>query len=321
MKNITFILALFLLLCGCSKEKTNGIEARTVTNTDFADPLLYIYMQNKYDTNKDYIFQPEEVMAVTSVDLSKKNNFASLKGLELFVNVEVLNLAGQRPTDKNLKLTNPKLWSLNCSDMALRSLDVTGLSELTELDCSENYYLEELDLSKNAKLKELNCESIKTMSTLDLSNNPELEKMSCKSNSIREIDLTNCKKVTSINCSSSNLSSIDLNDCIILEYLNIFSSRIKTLNIEKCTALKYLDVRVMDFNLLNISNNSLLEEIYLYIDKDTPLDITNNHNIKTITLDDYRVSENTYIIYIKKEQIKPQIIKNRDYISYEFQYK
>lgn len=323
MKNITFIFALFLLLSGCSKETPNNSNgARTVTNTDFADPLLYIYMQNKYDTNKDYIFQPEEVMAIQSIDLSKQNNFESLKGLELFTNLEVLNLSGQKPMDKNLKLANPKLWSLNCSDMNLSSLDVTLMMELTELDCSKNYYLNGLDLSKNTKLKDLNCDKVTysggVFKQLDLSNNTELEKMNCRNNIIQEINLSNCKKLKYLDCYETSLKSVNLNSCTALEYLDLSATLINTLDISNCAVLKYLNIGDSDLELLSIQNNILLEEL-VCTSKSALLDITNNRNIKKITLILYY--KDPFIIYIKEEQIKPQIIKQNDYISYEFQYK
>lgn len=326
MKNITFIFALFLLLSGCSKETPNNSNgARTVTNTDFADPLLYIYMQNKYDTNKDYIFQPEEVMAIQSIDLSKQNNFESLKGLELFVNLEVLNLSGQKPQDRNLKLTNPKLWSLNCSDMNLLSIDVTALTELTEFNCSENILLNELNLSKNIKLKELNCDKVTysggVFKQLDLSNNRELETVICRHTSIENINFSNCKKLKYLDCSETSLKSIDLNDCTSLEYLKS-SSFITILDIGNCPELKYLNIMYCDIKTLNIENNLLLEELIFNVAYMSSLDISKNQSLSKITMVNAGGnSKNPFIIlYIKEGQTKPLITKPAD-VSYEYQNK
>lgn len=324
MKKTYIIFAILLLACGCSKgEKKESIPSASLS--DFVDPLFFGYMQTQYDTNDDFIFQSEEIAAVTDMDLSKQTYIFNLKGLEKFVALGNLNISGLNLQDKKLKITNPKLTQLVCSNMNIIELDIQNLTELEVLDCSKNPYMGSLDLSHNKKLRELNCENISSFGSstqLDLSNNVNIEKVNCGNNyNINEINLTNCNKLRYLDCNMSRLKSIDLRDCVELEYLNVGSNRLTVLNIETCSLLRYLDIGISDLSTLDISRNILIEELLLDINLFTLLDITNNPNIKKITLGVFKKPQDVFVIYINEGQTKPQIISLSSRFSYEFQYK
>lgn len=333
MKKAYLILTILLLACGCSKEeKKESIPSASLS--DFVDPLFFGYMQTQYDTNDDFIFQSEEIAAVTDLDLSKQTYIFNLKGLEKFVALENLNISGLNLQDRNLKITNPKLMQFVCSNMNIIELDIQNLTELEVLDCSKNPYMGSLDLSHNKKLRELNCESTAgfgSRTQLDLSNNVNIEKVNCYSHNMDEINLTNCNKLRYLDCNMNRLKSIDFSDCVELEYLNVGINRLTVLNIETCSLLRYLDIGLNNLETLDISNNIYLEELIFCpvpiegTERINALDITNNVNLKKITIEMYSGIEGSIVFYIKQSQTKPSVTLTLDssqgVISYEFQYK
>lgn len=326
MKKTYIIFAILLLACGCSKEeKKESIPSASLS--DFVDPLFFGYMQTQYDTNDDFIFQSEEIAAVTDLDLSKQTYIFNLKGLEKFVELRSLDISGLSLQDKNLKITNPKLMQFVCSNMDLRELNIESLTELEILDCSKNTYMNTLDLSHNKKLRELNCDGVSggSFEDLDLSNNNDIEKISCQSNNMNTIDLTNCNKLKHLACNLAGIKSINLSDCVDLEYLDLSSNDLLSIDVGKCNLLKYLNVRYNGLTSLGISNNTYLEEITFSVVSFTStinsLDIVKNLNLKTITIDAVSESKSPLIIYTKQDRTKPQIISLSTEVSYEFQYK
>ena len=222
---------------------------------------------------------------------------------------------------KNLKTVtlsnNPKLSRLNLSPKTITKLalnnnalttdEITGLSELKELQYLNlnNNSLTSLNISALTNLQTLyvdnqkDSNNNKTLKTAILPNSNSLITLSVKNNALSELDLskyTNLKNLYTRsstiqkldlrynrNLETMDISSQELNDLILRNVKSITSEKLKSI-IEGAPNLQVLTLQNND-NLIDISiSNSNLQKIYFEDQK----------NLKTVTLSNnpklYRVS-------------------------------
>lgn len=107
----------------------------------------------------------------------------------------------------SLNLDLPLLEELDCSDGALKELDLSHFPALKRLYCGLNK-LSDIDLKKCSNLVELNCSS-NQLTELNLEDCHELKSLNCKYNELVELDVSNNTKLKSLNCDSNyNLKTI-----------------------------------------------------------------------------------------------------------------
>ena len=82
----------------------------------------------------------------------------------------------------------------------LSRIDVSELTSLTKLFCTDNKQLIELDLSNNTALTELYCVR-NQLSELDLSNCPALTSLQCEFNFITVLDVSHNPLLSYLRCS------------------------------------------------------------------------------------------------------------------------
>lgn len=202
---------------------TSVAEGVAIDEEHFPDENFRSYVAANYD-NGDGILTDTEREMVTSISI-QTDNIVSVKGIELFPNLNYLSLrgSGRQNGVSNGKLAsldisgNPKLESLYCYYNKIKALDLSKNPELVYLSCYYNE-LTELNVSKNAKLRELNCHD-NSIAALDLSNNPLLETLYCAYNQIVSINVSNCPALTSLSCSSNQLTELDLSGNTKLTYV------------------------------------------------------------------------------------------------------
>lgn len=119
---------------GSSKKAVPVVQALKVKEANISDPAFKAYLVDEYDVNSDGIFSETEALSITRLEIS---------GLGI---KELTALSG----------LFPDLEYLDCSDNALTTLDLKGLSRLSYLDCSGNE-LTSLDLSSQSALVYLDC--------------------------------------------------------------------------------------------------------------------------------------------------------------------
>lgn len=127
-------------------------------------------LKEEFDKNGDNVLSKDERNAVTALDVQKQR-VASLKGIEYFPHLKVLNAQLCRLTELDLSkntelevafLSNNQLSSLTLPEgenhtlkvldvmsNQLSTLDVSGMKALSFLHVNDNF-LTELDLSGNA---------------------------------------------------------------------------------------------------------------------------------------------------------------------------
>ena len=91
---------------------------------------------------------------------------------------------------------------------ALTDLDISGLVNLTVLDC-RNLELGTLDVSVYPELYMLACYNC-GLTELDLSRNPKLEVLYCSDNALTELDLSRNPKLVTLECSENQLSELEV---------------------------------------------------------------------------------------------------------------
>lgn len=207
------------------------------------------------DVNEDGFVSYEEAQNFTGdLDLSNQN-ITEITGLEAFSNVANINLSGNNITDisdflaadtviisskstniqKSVATTISKLSSLNVSDNLIESIDVSGITTITNLNVSNNKltYLNvnnnanEMIISLDASLNEdLSCIQV---DDADVSNNNEnwikdsiaSYSASCKNTSLSIEDISENKFIISPNPVTDSFN-IFLSSNVVLEKVIIF---------------------------------------------------------------------------------------------------
>ena len=90
----------------------------------------------------------------------------------------------------------------------ITSLDVSGCTALTELDCGRNP-LTDLDVSGCTALTELDCYN-NQLTSLDVSGCTALTYLRCQYNELWSLDVSGCTALTTLVCSGNPLGMLDL---------------------------------------------------------------------------------------------------------------
>ena len=182
---------------------------------------------------------------------------------------------------------------------SLRYLDVS-FNYLTELDVSQNIYLEELylfgeewflwspninyqdiveiDLSRNTSLIKLRVGGNEIVN-LNLSNCPSLEELNCYGNQISELDLSNNTNMKILSCSENQLTSLDLSQQTALERLDFRYNQLTSIDLSHNSILKKLLCDDNQLTSLDLSHNTILEDLWCPYNQLTFLDVSQNTHL------------------------------------------
>ncbi len=156
--------------------KGEGVSGLTINETSFPDEVFRNYVSDNFDIDKDGVLSDEEANSVKEIYVDDNKSIRSLKGIEHFKNLEVLD----------------------CSSTGVTSLDVSKNTALKDLNVSNNKELTSLDLSNNTALKELDCSNT-GLTRLDVSNNKELTSLNCSNTEIESLNIGDNPNLPSIN--------------------------------------------------------------------------------------------------------------------------
>lgn len=157
----------------------------------------------------------------------------------------------ERLADMDLSKFRSTLTFLNVGGTAFKELDLTGMTQLEDLDieecgmsassltglsnCTNLKYLridyndfDVLDVSTLPNLEMLRCD-FNRLTSMDLSNNPRLMEVSFQGNELSEITLTNLSQCWYLNISQNALSKVDLTPCLALEQFFCNGNKLKEL--------------------------------------------------------------------------------------------
>jgi Leucine-rich repeat (LRR) protein len=123
----------------------------SVDVTHFPDTNFREYITQNVDTNLTQWLTPEEIAAVTVIDVQNLG-IASMVGIEYFPALESLTTLGNPIRSLDLS-GNPNLRQLHCSSCELSELDLSHTPDLYRLSCLGNS-ITSLDLTHTPRLVE-----------------------------------------------------------------------------------------------------------------------------------------------------------------------
>jgi len=224
----------------------------------------------------------------------------------------------------SLDLTdNVELTTLKCNNNGLLSLNTTGLTALTYLDCSENRRgfnenggwlligfpfldftsntalttlicndngLESLNVWANTALTTLNCR-YNSLTSLNVSANTALTTLAFSHTGLTSIDLSANIALTHLECYNTGLTSLDVSANIALADLEcsfdfftaISQCQLTSLNVTGCTALTNLDCFYNNLTSLDVSSCTALTVLNCSNNQLTSLNVKNGNNINMVT--------------------------------------
>ena len=144
---------------------------------------------------------------------------------------------------------------------ALVHLHLHG-NQLTDLDLSHNYYLNDVHLMEN------------NLHTLNISRNPWIRYLFVSNNNLNALDVSSSTLLRVLHVGGNNLTAIDVSNNTELFDLWVSWNRIQRIDVSQNTALRYLRVSSNELSTLDVSNNSsLLRLLVEYNDMETPDDV------------------------------------------------
>ena len=243
-------------------EPENGVSAQAeeefvqpesveINSTNFQDTDFQNYVK-QYDKDGNDSLSLEERNKVITIELPDDSYCPTMKGIEYF----------------------PELVTLKCSNVHMRSLDVSKNLKLETLWCYWNN-LEQLDVSKNKALKELQC-GYNNLTTLNVSQNEALELLSTNDmrSKLNSLDVSYNKALKHLECTKNGLTSLDVSSNEALERLVCDGNPLTELDVSKNDKLTSLDCRRC--GLTSLKFGSAVSSMECDENQLTELDISQN---------------------------------------------
>ncbi len=192
----------------------------------------------------------EETIGKTKSFSTKGQQIASFKGLELFVNLETLNLNGTKIT------TSEQKSSLKTA--------LAAFTKLKELRC-EKCELDSLDLSKNGKLEVLIANENK-LTALELpldtaddagdyKNKSHMTRLEVNKNELKELSVKKAPDLATLCCEENKLKKLDVEENTKLSKIAAKGNKLPVLDLKK-TAVTSGDDQTQELDPLTIPNGS-----------------------------------------------------------------
>jgi len=151
-------------------------------------------------------------------------------------------------TEHRISIVGDNIVYLDCEEIALTALDVSGATALKGLHCIHNE-LRTLDVSGATALTRLNCYH-NILTDLNVSRNTALTDLYCLYNNLTALDLSGAVALTRLDCAQNRLTALDVSNNIALEYLFCDVNSLTVLDVSRNTKLEWLDC---EYNLLTTS--------------------------------------------------------------------
>ena len=240
-------LLLMIAVLPLSVYAADGVE---IDEANFPDSLFRSYISENFDTDGDAFLSPDEIAAVTSMDLSD-TQVADLQGIEKFplINLDVSGCTS--------------LEYLGLRYMYLESLDASGCTALAGLTFNEAY-MKNLNVSRCGLLTYLTGASvlIDPMESLNVSGCTSLRSLYLGSHQLASLDVSGCTSLWRLQCNDTRLTDLDVSGCPALEELNCFNNDLLTdLNVKGCTALTNLYFSNNRLSSLDVSGCTALRDL------------------------------------------------------------
>ncbi len=257
---------------------------------EFEDDTFKAYCLANFDTDGDGKISEDEALAVTVMNCfnasptheytyyySGSDRYdliyaSSLKGIEEFKNLQILNVSGSTSVQGPLasldlrQNTALKLLVVNYNDIS--SLNIEGLTQLeglescytklSEIDAYGLSKLEYLNATNNTLLKKINLSQCTSFTTLDIENTLALERFECANTELTKLNLSYQPYLSYVNCSN----------CSELEELDLRQSKVSnSITWANCPAIKqflFRNAELATWPAEDFAGFSYIEEVDLY---------------------------------------------------------
>ena len=135
---------------------------------------------------------------------------------------------------------------LDCQSNSLSGINVSGLTNLTELQCNDNPSISAIDVSTCTSLVAFGCMA-NSISVLDVSMLTGLKHLYCSHNSLSALDVSMLTSLEQLICENNSLSALDVSALTNMEFLTCQNNSLSALDVSAMASLWHL----------NCSNNSL----------------------------------------------------------------
>lgn len=210
-----------------------------------------------------------------SLIITNNQNLKDMSGIEYFTNVSTLYCFG----NKNLTSLDvsgmSSLTTLDCNSCALTSLNVSGLTMLTTLECYDNATLTSLDASGLSSLETLRCNNC-ALTSLNVSGLSKLTRLDCFYNKLASLDVSDLSSLETLQCRYNKLTSLDVSNLTNLQKLQCSNNKLTSLDVSALSSLTQLYCSNNFLTSLDVSTLSSLATLFCNVNKLSRLDITSN---------------------------------------------
>lgn len=256
------------------------------------DPNFKAFMLAAFDKNKDGDFSADEMAASGAIEYDEDNDgsVTTFAGVELFPNITKFKYttpySNIKSTVEDIDLSNNKaLTTVQVSNYKVKTVNLKGLSEIVELNFSNDTALHALDLSSCAKLKEFRAFN-SGLESLDFSKAPKLEVATIYGTKLETIDFSHNPEVLSVNADIKTLKTAIFKNNDKLSTLTVGSIKLESISgIENLPGLTDLTYTYCPTETLTLENSKKLAKANIsYSEKLKTLDLHKNIRLTDLTL-------------------------------------
>lgn len=216
-----------------------------INETNFPDEVFRNWVKNNLAGGASTV--DENTVTEILFSSSKDTGVAgvtSVKGIELFPNLQKLSLTGVNSDGK--------------SHNQITSIDISKNKKLIYLECKYNQALTAIDLSQNVKLQHVDLNNVR-LNSIDVSMLPDLDYLDIVSSNCTSLDVTHNPKLKYLAFSYNDILRVDLSNCLDIETLYCYNTGLAYLDLSKHTKIKYLNCGGNQISRLDISKCPLTE--------------------------------------------------------------
>lgn len=206
---------------------------------------------------------------------------------------------------------NPGITDVDVVRNKLTKLDITGLTNMTNLMCNDNQ-LTELDLStQTEKFTDFVCES-NQLTNLDLQHLTGLINLYVNNNDLTSLDISSLTKLENLNCASNSLTSLDIPNAPNLAGIDCSQNRLQKLEIKQKNNLYYIGCRNNELDTLILEDLPAVQQILCDNNKLYQLDLrTVNANLSPVGFSAQGQTVNLTLVKSKNENYSGKINLNQ----------
>ena len=212
------------------------------------------------------------------------NRLNSIAGIEVFKDIKILNLTGNKLDSINIS-KNKEVEYLYLNFNSIIKLNTNENIELKEISIDNNDKDIVVNFKRNKNLLKLSIAS-SGISSIDLTSNDKLEFLNLYDNSLTNITIHNQTKLKSLQLGKNQLSMIDVSNNSLLETIALNDNNLQgNLDISSIINLKELDVyRNPNLNKIIVNKNqydainSNSNNFILYKDIGVTLELSTTHD-------------------------------------------